>query len=154
MRAVLHCVQLLGADAAQELLREALGIEAAGGQRVPSGNRRRTPGGVFFHLLRARVTPAQYAHIFAHNKEMFRERDRAKNRRRNARRRAEAQAPPTTLPAPLPPWMAALAASPPPRPPAAHTPGSAASSPLGGTAAEEEDLDAQLAALEAELLGE
>jgi hypothetical protein len=48
-------VRVLGAERAQAFAREALAIEAQGGLRVPDGSRRRTLGGVFFHLVKARV---------------------------------------------------------------------------------------------------
>ena len=43
---------------------EALAIEAQGGLMLPDGSRRRTLGGVFFHLLRKGVTPAERRVIF------------------------------------------------------------------------------------------
>jgi len=43
----------LGADRARAFLTRAQEIEAAGGLMLPDGSRRRTPGGVFFHLVRA-----------------------------------------------------------------------------------------------------
>lgn len=48
-------VKVLGVERAQTFAREALAIEAQGGLLVPDGSRRRTPGGVFFHLVKARV---------------------------------------------------------------------------------------------------
>ncbi len=43
----------LGADRARAFLTRTQEIEAAGGLMLPDGSRRRTPGGVFFHLVRA-----------------------------------------------------------------------------------------------------
>jgi len=43
----------LGADRARAFLTRTGEIEAAGGLLLPDGSRRRTPGGVFFHLVRA-----------------------------------------------------------------------------------------------------
>ena len=43
----------LGADRARTFLARTQEIEAAGGLMLPDGSRRRTPGGVFFHLVRA-----------------------------------------------------------------------------------------------------
>jgi len=43
----------LGADQARTFLTRTQEIEAAGGLMLPDGSRRRTPGGVFFHLVRA-----------------------------------------------------------------------------------------------------
>jgi len=42
----------LGADRARAFLTRTQEIEAAGGLLLPDGSRRRTPGGVFFHLVR------------------------------------------------------------------------------------------------------
>jgi len=43
----------LGTDRARTFLTRTQEIEAAGGLMLPDGSRRRTPGGVFFHLVRA-----------------------------------------------------------------------------------------------------
>jgi len=43
----------LGVDRARAFLTRTQEIEAAGGLMLPDGSRRRTPGGVFFHLVRA-----------------------------------------------------------------------------------------------------
>ena len=43
----------LGVDRARAFLTWTQEIEAAGGLMLPDGSRRRTPGGVFFHLVRA-----------------------------------------------------------------------------------------------------
>jgi hypothetical protein len=57
-------VQHLGADTAQAILAEAQQIEANGGLLLPDGSRRRTPGGVYFHLVRQRISPAERVLIF------------------------------------------------------------------------------------------
>ncbi|MDQ5852088.1 MAG: phosphorylated adapter RNA export RNA-binding domain-containing protein [Chloroflexota bacterium] len=57
-------VQRLGPEAARAILQETQAIEAQGGLMLPDGSRRRTPGGVFFHLVRQRVTPDDRAFIF------------------------------------------------------------------------------------------
>ena len=57
-------VQRLGPDAALAFLQEAQQIEAQGGLMLPDGSRRRTPGGVFFFLVRQRITPEDRAVIF------------------------------------------------------------------------------------------
>jgi hypothetical protein len=56
----------LGAARARAFLTRAQEIEAGGGVMLPDGSRRRTPGGVFFHLVRtdATLTPADRADIF------------------------------------------------------------------------------------------
>ena len=121
--AILKSVQLIGGDLALQVLGEALAIQQAGGQMVPSGNRKRTAGGVYFNLLRQHLNPGQFKQVFLHNKELFREKILRKNRRRNARKREKqgpqrrgamdsppvAAAPATVLASALAAWMAAAA---------------------------------------------
>ena len=57
-------VQRLGPEAALAFVQEAQQIEAQGGLMLPDGSRRRTLGGVFFFLVRERVTPEDRAAIF------------------------------------------------------------------------------------------
>jgi hypothetical protein len=57
-------VQRLGPEAALAFLQETHQIEAQGGLMLPDGSRRRTPGGVFFFLVRQRVSPEDGAVIF------------------------------------------------------------------------------------------
>jgi hypothetical protein len=57
-------VQRLGPEAALAFLQEAQQIEAQGGLMLPDGSRRRTPGGVFFFLVRQRISPEDRAVIF------------------------------------------------------------------------------------------
>lgn len=52
----------LGVDTAYELLEKALAIEAEGGMLTADGKRRRTPGGVYFQLVRE-ATPAEMHRI-------------------------------------------------------------------------------------------
>src|ERR1700730_12894113 len=47
-----HLVKLLGVEQSLAFLERALAIEAEGGMMLPDGTRRRTPGGVFFLLVR------------------------------------------------------------------------------------------------------
>src|SRR5919206_278489 len=49
-------VQRLGPEAALSFLQETQQIEAQGGMQLPDGSRRRTPGGVFFTLIKDRVS--------------------------------------------------------------------------------------------------
>jgi len=92
----------LGTARARAFLARAHEIEAGGGLMLPDGSRRRTPGGVFFHLVRtdATLTPADRADIFP-----------PKSARTG--RTMAGTAPPTTTPVPLtpptPPMTAALA---------------------------------------------
>jgi hypothetical protein len=48
-------VQHLGAEGATALLQETLAAEAQGGQMLPDGTRRRTPGGVYLYLAKGRI---------------------------------------------------------------------------------------------------
>jgi hypothetical protein len=51
-RQIRRIVAKLGPARAQALAQEALRIEAAGGQVIPDGSRRRTVGGIFFQLVK------------------------------------------------------------------------------------------------------
>jgi hypothetical protein len=55
---------VLGPAHTAQLLAQTLTLEAAGGVRVRNGRRRRTPGGVFFHLVRQQSTPSQLDYLF------------------------------------------------------------------------------------------
>lgn len=70
-----------GAAQALELLQRTEAIEAAGGMATADGNRRRTPGGVFFALLRECVDREAYKRVLAPQSA-------AHNAAKNARRRA------------------------------------------------------------------
>lgn len=58
-------IKVMGADFAEELLRETQTVEAEGGMFLERENRRRTPGGVFFFLARNRMTKPQRGKVFA-----------------------------------------------------------------------------------------
>jgi len=95
----------LGAARARGFLVQAQEIEAGGGLMLPDGSRRRTSGGVFFHLVRtdATLTPADRADIFPPKSA------------RTGRTTAAAASPTTAMPAlPTPPA--------PPAPPMAAAP--------------------------------
>jgi hypothetical protein len=64
--AIEQIVQHLGADAALAFLQEALEIEAQGGMQLPDGSRRRTPGGVFFYIIKGRVPRETRGLIWPH----------------------------------------------------------------------------------------
>ena len=57
-------VDVLGLAATEAIVAEALHIEADGGVLTVDGTRRRTLGGVFFFLVRSRVSPEQRRWIF------------------------------------------------------------------------------------------
>jgi hypothetical protein len=73
IRQISVLVRHYGADYARALLAETLAVEKQGGMLVNNGQRRRTPGGVYFHLAKSRMTPeerqlllpSQYARIKA-----------------------------------------------------------------------------------------
>lgn len=55
--------EVAGPDVVQAALDEAQSIEAGGGLFLKDGSRRRTPGGVFFYILRQRVDREQWLRI-------------------------------------------------------------------------------------------
>src|SRR5918998_1547127 len=57
-------VQVLGIERTQAIYEQALEVEAAGGMMLPDGSRRRTPGGVFFKLVRDSVSEVEREKIF------------------------------------------------------------------------------------------
>jgi hypothetical protein len=61
---VMKIVATRGSDFAWRKMEEALRIEAAGGMMTKSGNRRRTLGGIFFHLVRLDLTEDERSAIF------------------------------------------------------------------------------------------
>ncbi len=61
---IARIVDELGEERARALLAEALAIEGRGGLLLPDGSRRRTPGGVFFHLVRTQASPEEVGRIF------------------------------------------------------------------------------------------
>jgi len=63
---VARIVAVMGEAAARELLAETLKVEEAGGMLTNSGDRRRTPGGVYFYLAKGRMTPEQRGQVFPH----------------------------------------------------------------------------------------
>ena len=55
-------------------------VEAAGGQFVADGSRRRTRGGVFFSLLKDEVSKEQWDKIFEEEKEVLKRKKALKRR--------------------------------------------------------------------------
>ena len=59
-------LRVLGQDRCAAILADTLTCEATGGMLTRDGTRRRTPGGVFFQLVRERVTPHERRRLFPH----------------------------------------------------------------------------------------
>ncbi|MCA9882877.1 MAG: hypothetical protein KC708_07905 [Anaerolineae bacterium] len=57
VRQIALIAEHLGTDFVKENLDETLKIEAAGGMMTQEGERRRTPGGVFFYLVKGKMEP-------------------------------------------------------------------------------------------------
>ena len=68
-------VDLVGGQVALELFQKTQKIESEGGMMIKNGERRRTPGGVFLHLLREmtddpRVDPKKVKQFFAQSQKI------------------------------------------------------------------------------------
>lgn len=83
--AVKRVVTAIGAEQSLALLTQALAIEANGGMLTHDGQRRRTPGGVFFQLARAVVPKEQHLQVFPSTYVLRKE----KRRREGAKRQTE-----------------------------------------------------------------
>src|SRR5689334_25146712 len=59
-------LRTLGMDRTAAILTETLQCEANGGMLTKDGTRRRTPGGVFFQLVRERATAPERRRLFPH----------------------------------------------------------------------------------------
>ncbi len=60
-----NVVKVLGVARADALLEQVQAVEASGGMLTVAGDRRRTSGGVFLHLLKGQITPDEYEQIFS-----------------------------------------------------------------------------------------
>jgi hypothetical protein len=60
-------LRVLGPDRTTALLAETLACEASGGMLTLDGTRRRTPGGVFIQLVKARATQQERQRLFYHS---------------------------------------------------------------------------------------
>merc|ERR1719361_2316918 len=72
---VIGVLDLVGGQIALELFSKTKSIEAAGGMMIKNGDRRRTPGGVFLHLLRElsndpRVDPKKIKQFFSQSQKI------------------------------------------------------------------------------------
>jgi hypothetical protein len=59
-----HLIVHLGLEFVQAQVEETQRIEANGGLTTKNGKRRRTLGGVFFHVVKSKLTPDQRALVF------------------------------------------------------------------------------------------
>ena len=57
-------LRTLGTDRTTAILTETLTCEASGGMVTKDGTRRRTLGGVFFHLVRQQASPQERRRLF------------------------------------------------------------------------------------------
>ena len=57
-------LRTLGQDRCAAILADTLTSEANGGMLTKDGTRRRTPGGVFFQLVKERATPKERHRLF------------------------------------------------------------------------------------------
>ena len=80
-----RAIDVIGVVDANSIAIEVGAIEGAGGQMTSDGSRRRTPGGVFWALLKAKASKEDWDFIFEEEKEAQRERCR---RRASSSRRS------------------------------------------------------------------
>jgi hypothetical protein len=90
---IYRVVKRLGVEQALDFLRQTHEIEAAGGMMVSNASRRRTPGGVFFTLIRQRVPVETTQHIFK-KRSLYRE--AAQKKKDAARTGSQASRTPTS----------------------------------------------------------
>ncbi len=63
-RLIKRALRTLGEERVRAFVAQALEVEAAGGLLLPDGSRRRTPGGVLFHLMRTGIDKKTSRKIF------------------------------------------------------------------------------------------
>lgn len=81
-------ITTIGLERAQAFLEETKRIEAAGGMITKNEQRRRTPGGVFFQLIKDQVTKEERKAIFA-----LEQKKKKKKKKRSAAKPSEQRAP-------------------------------------------------------------
>ncbi len=69
-------VEQFGEDFAFQVLEDTLKIENEGGLKIHEGTRKRTPGGVFFYLVRGRIPSEDVQDIFVEPKVTWKNRTR------------------------------------------------------------------------------
>ncbi|GJP75473.1 hypothetical protein CLOP_g5915 [Closterium sp. NIES-67] len=86
MRRAVHAV---GGDAVAQMLVEVDAVQRCGGQLTADGKRRRTPGGVFWNVLRARVSADVYIEIMAQERDVQKRRDRGQARKKRRKQQQQ-----------------------------------------------------------------
>jgi len=69
-------VDVIGLERTMAFLGQALEVEAQGGMLTTDGKRRRTPGGVFFHLIKQHIPSAERKAIFPVTRQKKKKRSR------------------------------------------------------------------------------
>jgi len=64
IRQIRRAARVLGEERVRSLVAQTLEVEATGGLMNLNASRRRTPGGVFFHLMRANIEHKEWYRIF------------------------------------------------------------------------------------------
>ena len=87
IRLLREAIVAIGAKAAKRLLKRVVETQRDGGLATADGSRKRTPGGVFFHLLRDEMAPEAYKQLMKNDsKRKKRElEERRKQREKRAR---------------------------------------------------------------------
>jgi len=108
--AIIKIAHTLGSQACLTLLQKTQEMEAAGGMMTSNGKRRRTPGGVWFHLARGEMTPAQRRAVWPRLKQKKPAQADPATNPQNAVPKAHKQAKPLPQPAAIFPWEDRIAA--------------------------------------------
>jgi len=69
IRQLRRAVRILGDERVRGLVARALEVEASGGMMLPDGSRRRTLGGVFFHLARVELGLKEFYRVFGYYRQ-------------------------------------------------------------------------------------
>ena len=96
--AIIKIAHILGSQACLALLQKTQEMEAAGGMMTSNGKRRRTPGGVWFHLARGEMTPAQRRAVWPRLKQKKPARADLATKPQAAKPKAKQPAPPEVSP--------------------------------------------------------
>ena len=87
IRLLREAVLAIGVKAAKRLLKRVVETQRDGGLATADGSRKRTPGGVFFHLLRDEMEPEAYKQLMkSDSKRKRRETEERRQKRELARK--------------------------------------------------------------------